>query len=152
MDCKIRSAVAADIATMHRLRCAVRENRLSDPGRISEESYRPYIAAGSAWVAETEELGIAGFAAIHAESATVWALFVDPGCEGAGIGRALHRHMLDWARERGIERLTLSTAPKSRAESFYRRAGWSKTGATAEGELLFERSTQGGVCDGVSDD
>jgi len=54
MLCEIRTACAADIAAMHRIRIRVRENRLSDPARVTPASYLPYVAAGTAWVAETE--------------------------------------------------------------------------------------------------
>ncbi len=123
---------------MHRVRLNVRENRLSDPKRITEASYPPYIAAGTAWVAETNA-GIVGFAIIDAPARSLWALFVDPRSEGAGIGRALHRTMLEWARETGVDRLSLSTDSGSRAARFYERAGWQQRGFTAEGEALFER-------------
>jgi GNAT superfamily N-acetyltransferase len=124
---------------MHRVRTDVRENRLYDPERIKEASYLPYIAAGSAWVAETNT-GIAGFAVLDAPARKVWALFIAPDAEGAGIGRALHQHMMDWAREMGLERLSLSTENGSRAVNFYSQAGWQQSGFTAEGEVLFERS------------
>ena len=139
MTCTIRSASAADVPAMHRLRNAVRENRLSAAAGITEASYLPYIDAGSAWVAERPD-GIAGFAAIDLSSETVWALFVDPETEGAGIGRALHSAMLEWAREQGIGRLSLTTEKGSRAMHFYERAGWTQSATTADGELTFERS------------
>ena len=124
---------------MHRLRNAVRENRLSAAAGITEASYLPYIDAGSAWVAERPD-GIAGFAAIDSSSDTVWALFVDPETEGAGIGRALHSAMLGWAREQGVRRLSLTTETGSRAMHFYERAGWTQAATTADGEVTFERS------------
>jgi GNAT superfamily N-acetyltransferase len=124
---------------MHRVRTDVRENRLSTPEKIKEASYLPYIAAGSAWVAETNT-GIVGFAVIDASARKIWALFVDPDAEGAGIGQALHQHMMEWARETGLERLSLSTEKGSRAVRFYSQAGWQQSGFTAEGEVLFERS------------
>lgn len=133
----VRTACASDVAAMHRVRNSVRENRLFDPQRISEASYLPYIAAASAWVAETDS-GLVGFAAVDGRSRRVWALFIDPGAEGAGVGRALHRRMLDWAHEQGIARLCLSTAKGTRAAEFYRRAGWKETGVADDGELLFE--------------
>lgn len=137
MNFKIRIACAADVSAIHAVRSNVRENRLSDLDRITEASYLPYIAAGSMWVAETEA-GIAGFAAIDAPARSVWALFVDPHSEGAGIGRALHYRMLEWAWEQGIRRLSLSTQDGSRALDFYERAGWTRAGTTAGGEVLFE--------------
>lgn len=139
MDFSIRSATAGDIGAMHALRSRVRENRLSASTRIVRASYRPFVTAGSAWVAVSGGR-IAGFAAVDGPARRVWALFVDPGAEGLGIGRALHATMLEWAREQGIARLHLSTEEGSRAVTFYRRAGWRRTSVTNEGEVHFERS------------
>jgi GNAT superfamily N-acetyltransferase len=137
MDLAIRVACAADIPAIHRVRTSVRENRLSQPQRVSEASYLPYVAAGSIWVAETHA-GVVGFAALDARLQSVWALFVDPGAEGAGVGRALHQRMLAWAQEQGFERLTLSTDKGTRAAQFYERAGWTEAGTTPAGEAFFE--------------
>ena len=139
MSLAVRTAGSADIAAMHRIRLAVRENRLSNPQAITEESYLPFVSAGSAWIAELHG-NITGFAAIDRPAGNVWALFVAPEAEGQGVGRALHDAMLDWARQQGLGRLWLSTAKGSRAELFYRRAGWEMAGPTANGELRFERT------------
>ena len=49
----LRAATAADIPAMSRLRLAVRENRLSDPGRITEADYVAALdATGRTWVVE----------------------------------------------------------------------------------------------------
>ena len=138
MQPTVRTAATDDIPAMHRIRLAVRENRLSAPGRITEDMYRPYVAQGSAWIAETDG-NPAGFAILDAAAGTVWALFVDPQAQGGGIGTALHERMLSWATERGIERLSLTTAPGTRAEHFYAAAGWEKAGLTSEGEVRFVR-------------
>jgi len=123
---------------MHAVRTRVRENRLSAPVRVTEASYLPYIAAGSCWVAEMGAR-IAGFAALDAHNATIWALFVDPSAEGTGIGRALHGRMLEWALERGLRCLSVHTEDGSRAAHFYKRAGWKRMGITLEGEVLFKK-------------
>ena len=136
---RIRPAAIADIAAMHRIRLRVLENRLSDPFRVTEESYLPYILASSAWVAEIDR-GIAGFAAVDIPARQVWALFVDPEAEATGLGRALHDRMLAWAIERGIERLSLATSRGTRAALFYERAGWTETGVDDSGELCFEKT------------
>jgi GNAT superfamily N-acetyltransferase len=127
---------------MHALRLRVRENRLSDPGRVAEDSYGPYLDREAAWVAETES-GLAGFAVLDAESGTVWALFVAPEAEGLGIGRALHARLLQGAAEHGLIRLSLSTAPGTRAERFYGEAGWTRVGRAADGGQFFERDVAG---------
>ena len=137
MDFEIRAAISSDVREMQRIRGSVRENRLSDPRRISDASYVPFIAAGSAWVAETGGR-ILGFAAIDPSDGSVWALFVDPAAEGAGIGRALHGRMVEWARVQGLPRLTLLTEGGTRAAQFYRRAGWRETGRAEDGQSIFE--------------
>ena len=124
---------------MHRIRSTVSENELSDPGRTSERDYFPFVEAGSAWVAETTE-AVAGFAALDAATENVWALFVEPGAEGIGIGRALHDHMIAWARAQGLQHLWLTTSPATRAEGFYRRSGWQEANRTESGEIRFERT------------
>ena len=123
---------------MHAIRVSVQENRLSDESAITERSYLPFVSAGAAWVAE-DHGGMIGFAAIDVDERRVWALFVRPDCERMGVGGALHRHMLEWAEARGLERLWLSTSPGTRAEGLYRRSGWTETGRTGDGECRFER-------------
>ena len=137
MEFTIRAASASDVPSMHRVRKKVRENRLSNPHRVSEASYLPYINAGSIWVAETQ-FSVVGFAAIDKPAKSVWALFTDPDAERAGIGRALHQRMLLWAKEQRVERMTLSTQKGTRAAQFYKRAGWTEVGTTADGDALFE--------------
>ena len=61
MTLRIRAATVADVPAMHRIRLSVRENRLSDPARVSESDYLPYVNGHSAWVAEKDD--ILGFAA-----------------------------------------------------------------------------------------
>lgn len=79
---------------MHAVRMAVRENRLADPNRISEDDYRRMIEdIGCGWVYE---------------------------------------------REDSSEPLWLTTTPGTRAERFYRIAGWQPAGLTDDGELRFK--------------
>jgi len=133
----IKTASLADIPKMHMVRLAVRENPLTDPARITESSYVPFVEAGSAWVAVDHDLQILGFSALDPVTGSVWALFVRPDQEGVGVGRALHDIMLDWAREHGLRALWLFTATGTRAEQFYLTAGWRKK-ATTGVETRFE--------------
>jgi GNAT superfamily N-acetyltransferase len=137
MEFTIRAASASDAPSMHRVRAKVRENRLSDPQRVTEAAYLPYIQAGTIWVAEADG-SVIGFAGLDGPSRSVWALFVDPDAEGAGVGRALHERMLLSAKERRLARLTLSTEEGTRAARFYQQAGWREIGTTTQGEALFE--------------
>ena len=135
----VRDASVSDIPAMHAVRLSVRENRLSDSSRVGEQDYVQFADDQSAWVAESNGR-LVGFAAVDKGAARVWALFVDPGAEGLGVGSALHRKMLDWARNSGLARLTLTTGPATRAERFYRENGWTAAGRDGNGEIIFERA------------
>jgi GNAT superfamily N-acetyltransferase len=88
-------------------------------------------------VCETEN-GIVGFSVADLKEHNIWALFVQPAWEGRGIGKQLHRLMLDWYFAQTPETVWLSTAPRSRAETFYRKQGWTETGRQPNGETRFE--------------
>jgi GNAT superfamily N-acetyltransferase len=140
----LRLARQIDVPEMHRIRLAVTENRLSDHGRVTEQSYRRYIAAESAWVAEVDG-AVAGFAALDRAEWTLWALFVAPEHEGRGIGRALHRRLIEDGRQRGAGALRLTTEAGSRAARFYLAAGWRLVATDANGELRLEIELAGPV-------
>jgi GNAT superfamily N-acetyltransferase len=134
---KFRVAVTEDIQQMMRIRLSVRENRLSDPGRITEADYNNYMLnRGRGWVCEANGK-ILGFAIVDCHANNVWALFVDPASEKKGIGRQLQILMLDWYFKNTDEDICLSTETGSRAESFYSRSGWEPAGLTKSGELKF---------------
>ena len=138
MSCIIRTARLTDIESMHVIRLAVRENRLGEASGITTASYRPYVIARSAWVAERDD-ALVGFAAAEQATANVWALFVAPAAEGGGVGHALHEAILAWAAVAGLDRLGLTTAAGTRAERFYRSRGWRAGGVDAMGQISFER-------------
>ena len=79
---RLREARREDIPAMHRVRTAVRENRLTSS--------------------------------------------------------AITEAMVSWLRSRGLERLWLTTEPGTRAESFYRAAGWRAAGRTRDGQVRYE--------------
>jgi len=132
----IRPAGPGDIPRLIEIRASVRENRLSDPASIAAADYAPYVAGGRCWVWEEAEGEIAGFAALDAGAATVWALFVEPGAEGRGVGRALLERLTREARRLGLAELRLVTEPGSRAEQVYRAAGWAPAGEDGRGGRL----------------
>jgi GNAT superfamily N-acetyltransferase len=137
----IRFALAADIPRLHAIRTSVRENRLSSPDRIDREMYRVRLEdTGRGWLFE-EGGAVLGFAIADAATRSVWALFVSPDAEGRGIGRALLNEMTAWLFAQGPEPVWLTTAPGTRAERFYREAGWRETGRDANGEVRFEKSS-----------
>lgn len=122
---------------MHRVRLSVRENPLVTT-IISEQDYQEAIeTTGRGWVIEAAGT-IAAFAVGNAKDGSIWALFVDPACEGRGYGRRLHDVMVGWLRSRGCERLWLTTTPETRAERFYRAAGWKVVGPPEGDEIRLE--------------
>jgi GNAT superfamily N-acetyltransferase len=144
IDTTLRPAVRPDIPALQRVRLAVRENRLSDPTRITEADY---VAAmeelGRTWVIE-EGGEVVAFASGYLTGG-VWALFVHPDCEGRGHGKALHAALVAWLWSLGHSRLSLTTEPGSRAERFYVAQGWRPAGTTPDGELRLELSRPGEV-------
>lgn len=133
-----REARLPDIAQMHDVRLSVLENRLSDPNRITVDDYVLMLETrGKGWVCEIDNT-IAGFAVVDLQEANVWALFVRPERQGQFIGRMLHDMMTTWCFARDVPKLWLTTAPDTRAERFYLRAGWVRTGTETNGEIRFE--------------
>lgn len=135
---RYRQAHPADIPGMFDVRFAVTENILRNRALVTEENSRDYLTRrGRGWVAE-EAGRIVGFAIADVQDHNIWALFVHPDFDRRGIGKELHRLMLDWYFTQTTEPVWLSTAPGTRAEEFYRRQGWRATGRTTSGEIRFE--------------
>jgi GNAT superfamily N-acetyltransferase len=135
---KIREATAKDIPQLHLIRISVKENSLSRPYLISTKDYEEYLVnRGKGWVCEIDNV-IVGFAIVDLFDHNVWALFIQPGFDRKGIGKKLHDEMLSWYFNESIVTLWLSTAPGTRAEKFYRTAGWKQNGFQSNGEVRFE--------------
>jgi GNAT superfamily N-acetyltransferase len=133
----VRLATRTDIPAMHRVRQSVRENRLNF-ANVTEADYLPAIEqTGRGWVAE-DEGAVIGFAIGNARTGNIWALFVHPDHEARGHGRRLHDAMVSWLLEQGLSRLSLSTAPGTRAQRFYESAGWRYRGLLHTGEAHYE--------------
>jgi len=138
----LRQARREDIPAIQRVRRAVRENRLVT-SVIDDADVADYLERrGRGWVVE-ERGEVVGFAIGDATDGNIWALFVDPGYEGRGHGRRLHDAMVRWLWEQGLAGLWLTTDPGTRAERFYRAAGWRDAGRTEAGEVRFELSRAG---------
>lgn len=132
----IRQATRADIPRLQIIRAAVRENVLRNPGRVTVRDYEEHIdGRGRTWVAERAG-AIVGFVSADGEKHWLWALFVDPAHEGRGVGRALLAAALAWLRALGAAGVGLTTEPDTRAERFYRAAGFVAQGVE-HGELRF---------------
>lgn len=144
----IRLATLTDVVRMHEIRTSVGENRLSSPDRIRHQDYVALLEGqGRGWVFETlarrsgkaaKTAGtVAAFGIADAGTRSIWALFVEPGFERRGMGRALLDAMTMWLFEQGDGPIWLTTAPATRAEGFYRAAGWRETGRI-NGDIRFE--------------
>ena len=130
----LRRALEADISAMHRIRLSVRENRLTDPSRLTEADYLPFIAArGETWLAEIDGK-VVGFGALDREDRSIWALFVDPDFEGIGLGKLLLGKLVEQAQVLQLPEISLVTTPGTRAEAFYMQSGWHPEGLTDNGE------------------
>lgn len=133
-----REARISDIPQIQVVRNSVKENRLSDPALVPDSDVEDYISRrGRGWVCEINDR-IIGFSIVSVIDKNVWALFVQPGADRKGIGTRLHNVMLDWYFSQTEETIWLDTAPGTRAEQFYRKAGWSETGMHGKGEIKFE--------------
>ena len=142
MIMNFREATLEDIPQLSMVRLAVKENRLSDPGLVTVEDYREYLSQrGKGWVCETGDR-IVGFAIVDWLDHNVWALFIQPGYEGRGIGKKLHDRMLEEYFSLTDTTIWLGTAPATRAEQFYRKAGWEDKGLRPNGEIRFEYTSR----------
>lgn len=127
---------------MHRVRMSVLENRLRSPASVQLSDYEAILdRGGRGWVAELEGR-IVGFAVADLARFNVWALFVDPGAEGRGIGRRLHDAMMDWMFSAGADCVWLSTEAGTRAEGFYHAAQWRYVGLEQNGEVRYEMARE----------
>jgi GNAT superfamily N-acetyltransferase len=137
-----RKALVTDIPQMQIVRHAVKKNVLSDPALVTNADCEIYLTQrGKGWVCEINR-EIVGFAIADLQENNIWALFILRQHEGKGIGQHLHKLMLDWYFEQNKIFVWLGTAPKTRAASFYRKAGWRETGIRTNGELKFEMKVE----------
>ncbi|MBL9053603.1 MAG: GNAT family N-acetyltransferase [Tabrizicola sp.] len=132
----IRQAVAAEIGRLIEIRGAVRENRLSDPTSVTRSDYDWFVTRGLVWIAIARDR-VAGFSAADPRDATIWALFVDPACEGEGFGAMLLERALFDLTAAGHGEARLFTDPGTKAARLYRKLGWREQGLTADAEMEF---------------
>ena len=134
----IREAVIEDIPALQVIRHAVKENVLSDPSVVTDADCIAYLTQrGKGWVYLSGDM-ITGFAIADLEDHNIWALFVHPGHEHKGIGKLLHDTMMNWYFSQTNITAWLSTDAHTRAEQFYRKAGWKETGKYGKTEIKFE--------------
>ena len=133
-----REATTSDIPQIQIVRHTVKENTLSDPALVTDADCEEFITLrGKGWVCEIEE-EIVGFSIVDLKEHNIWALFLRPEFEGKGIGKELHRLMMDWYFDQTKEKAWLGTAPNTKAEKFYELQGWKNVGRVNKGEVKFE--------------
>jgi GNAT superfamily N-acetyltransferase len=134
----IREATIHDIKQIQIVRNTVTENTLSDPNLVTDEDCKEFLTErGKGWVCEIDK-HIVGFAIADLKENNIWALFLDPKFEKKGIGQQLHKTMLDWYFTQTKEKVWLGTDSNTRAEQFYRKAGWTEVGTHGSNEIKFE--------------
>lgn len=134
----VREATTRDIPQIQVVRNSVKENMLSNPALVPDKDVEDYIHnRGKGWVCEIDNI-IVGFAIVSVIDHNVWALFIQPGHDRKGIGKKLHHEMMNWYFSQTNETIWLGTAPHTRAEGFYRSAGWKEVGMHGKGEIKFE--------------
>ncbi|MBC7874525.1 MAG: GNAT family N-acetyltransferase [Ferruginibacter sp.] len=139
---QFREAHPGDITQIQVVRNSVKENSLSDPRLVPDEDVEDYILRrGRGWVCEIDGR-IVGFSIVSVADKNVWALFIQPGYEGMGIGKRLQEEMMNWYFSQTKETIWLGTAPGTRAEHFYRKTGWTETGTHGKGEIKFEMTEE----------
>ncbi|NKM65313.1 GNAT family N-acetyltransferase [Rhizobium leguminosarum bv. viciae] len=134
----LRQAIPSDVWALKSVRSSVVENVLADATRVTDDDYEWYVMNPGVAVWEVNS-NVVGFSAADPRTGNIWALFVAPGFERQGIGSTLLAEACTCLKSAGIGRAWLTTDPNTRAEKFYRAAGWKHVGEK-DGELLFERS------------
>ena len=133
-----REAEIDDIRQMQIVRNSVNENTLSDLNLVTDEDCKEFMTVrGKGWVCEIDNK-VVGFAIADLKDNNIWALFLDPAFEKKGIGQQLHKIMLDWYFMQTKNKVWLGTAFNTRAEKFYRKAGWTEVGLHGTKEIKFE--------------
>ena len=135
-----REATSRDILQLQIVRNSVRENTLSDPNLVTDADCEAFInIRGKGWVCEIDNY-IVGFAIADLKENNIWALFIKPEYERKGIGQQLQKIMLDWYFSQTKTTVWLGTEFKTRAENFYKKAGWTEVGFHGANEIKFEMS------------
>jgi len=132
----IRNASESDILRIIEIRGAVRENRLRDPSRVTTQDLQWFIANAAMFVCELDGR-IIGFSAADPRDGSIFALFMDPDYEKCGFGTLLFERACKVLTVAGCRRRWLITSAGTRAEQFYRNAGWKLVGVQDD-QLVFE--------------
>ncbi|MCU1775857.1 GNAT family N-acetyltransferase [Pseudomonas sp. 14P_5.3_Bac1] len=145
MQMLIRVATPDDIDTLFAIRTSVVQNHLSRE-QMTALGITPQVLADSiraapcVWIAEMEGRP-AAFSMVDRAAGEVFAMFVQPGYEGQGLGRRLMA-VAEAALFEQHERLFLITDGRDeiRANGFYQRLGWSMVDRLEGDDVRYEKS------------
>lgn len=145
MQMLIRVATPDDIDTLFTIRTSVVQNHLSRE-QMTVLGITPQVLADSireapcVWIAEVEGRPVA-FSMVDRAAGEVFAMFVQPGYEGLGLGRRLMA-VAEAALFEQHERLFLITDGRDeiRANGFYQRLGWSMVARVEGDDVRYEKS------------
>jgi GNAT superfamily N-acetyltransferase len=124
---RYRAAELADIAVLRRIRDSAVENQLVNVRLAYEDYLEGLFVDGRTWVAEHDGQ-LVGFVCGRPNKKDIWALFLLQAYEGKGIGNTLMALVEQWMFGQGVDAITLTTAPGTRAERLYQRRGWQQDG------------------------
>lgn len=146
---KIRIAAESDVESLFRIRTSVHENHQSPEElsalRVTPESIAEMLRTTSrAWLAEVGDQP-AAFSMADGEQGTIFAMFVCPGYEGQGLGRALMDEAESWLFSRKWKEIWLLTGGDRtlRANGFYRHLGWNAVSIETDGQLKYVKRRAG---------
>ena len=112
---------------------------------LDEASWRGRLKNRSTYVAEVDGTIAGTVAAVESDvsgAAALVAMWVDPRYRRQGVGDALVKTVIEWARDHGYDSVFLwVTAVNANAERLYARNGFVRTGASQDvrpGELEYE--------------
>ena len=112
---------------------------------VNSESLAQMISSGDSITPVVEASGSAvAFAMAEISRAFVFAVFVRPGCEAMGYGRAALEAAESGLRANGVTCAWLTTGKDLgfRAHGFYRHLGWKHTGYVPDGQAKYEKTLQ----------
>jgi ribosomal protein S18 acetylase RimI-like enzyme len=93
--------------------------------------WRTWVAEDDGSVIGWATTGPSQDADADARTAELYAIYLEPGRVGSGVGRPLFEHAVGDLRERGFRSATLWVLETNeRARRFYEKAGWAADGAT----------------------
>ncbi|AJC22881.1 GNAT family N-acetyltransferase [Pandoraea pulmonicola] len=135
MNILYRPAVPDDTLACIELRGRTRENAFSKDELaaigVTAESWRAGIESGAVpgYIALSDGM-LAGYCFGDRDTGEIVVLAILPEFEGAGLGKALLRLVMEDFRRNGFQKLFLgcSTDPAVRSFGFYRHLGWKPTG------------------------